>query len=62
MSDSTNGKSIETTLHHSHDISNAVYELDWHPRSYAEGIRQVAQGDWWRHESQEAYDLARRGG
>jgi len=35
-------------LHHEHDISNALYELDWHPRSYAEGIRQVAAGDWWR--------------
>ncbi len=35
-------------LHHEHDISNAVYELDWHPRSYVEGIRQVAAGDWWR--------------
>ena len=35
-------------LHHEHDITNAIYELDWHPRPYAEGIRQVAQGDWWR--------------
>ena len=35
-------------LHHEHDITNAVYELDWHPRPYAEGIRDVAQGDWWR--------------
>lgn len=39
------------TLHHAHDISNAVYELGWHPRTYAEGIAQVAQGDWWRSES-----------
>lgn len=38
-------------LHHEHDISNAVSELGWQPRSYAEGIRQVAQGDWWRDES-----------
>ena len=37
-------------LHHEHDITNAIYELDWHPRPYAEGIRQVAQGDWWRQE------------
>jgi len=37
-------------LHHEHDITNAIYELDWHPRPYAEGIRQVAQGDWWRAE------------
>lgn len=38
-------------LHHEHDISNAVSELGWQPRTYAEGIRQVAQGDWWRDES-----------
>jgi NADH dehydrogenase len=37
-------------LHHDHDITNALYELDWHPRPYAEGIRQVAEGDWWREE------------
>lgn len=36
------------TLHHEHDITNAVDELGWTPRPYAEGIRQVAQGDWWR--------------
>ncbi len=36
------------TLHHDHDITNATYELGWKPRSYAEGIRQVAAGDWWR--------------
>ena len=36
------------TLHHEHDISNAVDELGWQPRPYAEGIRQVAEGDWWR--------------
>jgi NADH dehydrogenase len=35
-------------LHHDHDITNAVYELGWHPRPYSEGIRQVAAGDWWR--------------
>lgn len=35
-------------LHHEHDITNATYELGWKPRSYAEGIRQVAAGDWWR--------------
>jgi NADH dehydrogenase len=37
-------------LHHEHDITNATYELGWKPRSYAEGIRAVAQGDWWKHE------------
>ncbi len=36
------------TLHHEHDISNALHELDWHPRPFSEGIREVAQGDWWR--------------
>ena len=36
------------TLHHEHDIGNAVYELGWTPRSYAEGIAEVAAGDWWR--------------
>ena len=35
-------------LHHEHDISNALHELDWKPRPYAQGIREVAQGDWWR--------------
>jgi NADH dehydrogenase len=38
-------------LHHEHDITNAAFELDWKPRPYAEGIRQVAQGDWWRAEA-----------
>ena len=38
------------TLHHQHDISNAADELGWKPRPYAEGIREVAQGDWWREE------------
>ena len=35
-------------LHHEHDITNAQFELDWQPRPYAEGIRQVAEGDWWK--------------
>ena len=37
-------------LHHEHDISNAIFELAWKPRSFAEGIREVAAGDWWREE------------
>jgi nucleoside-diphosphate-sugar epimerase len=37
-------------LHHEHDITNATYELGWKPRSYAEGIRQVAASDWWKHD------------
>ncbi|MFT7486129.1 MAG: nucleoside-diphosphate-sugar epimerase [Candidatus Paceibacteria bacterium] len=36
------------TLDHEHDITNAVDELGWSPRPYAEGIKQVAQGDWWK--------------
>ncbi|MFT5283964.1 MAG: nucleoside-diphosphate-sugar epimerase [Planctomycetota bacterium] len=40
------------SLHHDHDITNAVYELGWKPRTYAEGIAEVAQGDWW-HTAQE---------
>jgi len=36
------------TLHHEHDITNACSELGWRPRPYAEGVRQVAAGDWWR--------------
>ena len=39
------------TLHHEHDITNATVELGWQPRPYAEGIRQVAAGDWWREPS-----------
>jgi NADH dehydrogenase len=39
------------SLHHEHDITNATYELGWKPRTYAEGIAQVAQGDWWRREA-----------
>jgi len=37
-------------LHHEHDISNATGELGWKPRSYAEGIAQVAADPWWREE------------
>jgi nucleoside-diphosphate-sugar epimerase len=38
-------------LHHEHDITNAFYELDWRPRSYAQGIAQVAADPWWREEA-----------
>lgn len=37
-------------LHHEHDITNAVDELGWRPRAYAEGIRQVAATDWWKRD------------
>jgi len=40
-------------LHHEHDIQNAVSELNWQPRTYAEGIMEVAQGDWWRNDDGE---------
>jgi NADH dehydrogenase len=44
------------TLHHQHDITNATFELGWKPRTYAEGIRSVAQGDWWKREQPQAGD------
>ncbi|MEO6708103.1 MAG: NAD-dependent epimerase/dehydratase family protein [Planctomycetota bacterium] len=37
-------------LHQEHDINNALYELNWSPRSYAQGIREVAADDWWKRE------------
>jgi nucleoside-diphosphate-sugar epimerase len=37
-------------LHHEHDITNARFELGWSPRPYAQGIQEVARGDWWRSE------------
>ena len=39
------------TLHHEHDISNAVHELGWRPRTYAEGLADVTRTDWWREEA-----------
>lgn len=39
------------SLHHDHDIGPARLELGWEPRPYAEGIREVAAGDWWTKES-----------
>jgi nucleoside-diphosphate-sugar epimerase len=38
------------SLHHEHDIRPAQEELGFAPRTFGEGIAQVAQGDWWRHE------------
>jgi nucleoside-diphosphate-sugar epimerase len=40
------------SLHHEHDIQNAVSELGWQPRTYAEGIRQVAATDWWKFDAE----------
>ena len=37
-------------LHQEHDINNALYELNWTPRTYAQGIREAAVGDWWKRE------------
>jgi len=36
------------SLHHDHDIRPAQDELEFRPRPFAEGILEVAQGDWWR--------------
>lgn len=41
---------INSIISHEHDISNARHELDWEPRPYSQGIKEVAAGDWWRHE------------
>jgi len=49
------------SLHHEHDIRAAVTELGWHPRPFSQGIREVAQGDWWRSESQQTDEAARLG-
>lgn len=38
------------SLHHEHDIRPAQEELGFDPRPFTEGIREVARGDWWRHE------------
>ena len=38
------------SLHHDHDITPAREELGWTPRPFSEGILEVAQGDWWRHD------------
>jgi nucleoside-diphosphate-sugar epimerase len=42
--------SARFSLHHQHVITNAVCELGWKPRTYAEGVKDIAAGDWWRHE------------
>ena len=40
------------SLHHEHDIRPAQEELNFAPRTFAEGIGDVGRGDWWRHEDQ----------
>ena len=49
------------SLHHEHDIRPAQEELGWQPRPYAEGVREVTAGDWWRGEEIEAGQAARLG-
>jgi NADH dehydrogenase len=53
FTDTTEARRASTyfNLHHEHDISNASGELDWKPRPYAQGIVEVAQGDWWKAEA-----------
>jgi nucleoside-diphosphate-sugar epimerase len=53
FTDNTEDRRASTyfNLHHEHDITNASFELKWEPRPYAVGIRQVAQGDWWKEEA-----------
>lgn len=41
------------SLHHDHDIRPAQHELGFAPRPFAEGIVEVAAGDWWREERSE---------
>ncbi len=36
------------SLHHDHDITAAREELEWEPRPYSEGVKDIAAGDWWR--------------
>jgi NADH dehydrogenase len=52
VADNTEDRRASTyfNLHHEHDITNARYELDWEPRAYDVGIREVASTDWWRQE------------
>lgn len=38
------------SLHHDHDIRPAQDELGFAPRPFAEGIVDVAAGDWWRED------------
>ena len=42
------------SLHHEHNIGPACEELGFAPRTFAQGISEVASGDWWRHQDQSA--------
>jgi nucleoside-diphosphate-sugar epimerase len=49
------------SLHHDHDIRPAQEELGFAPRTFAEGIKDVAAGDWWREERSETGQVSRLG-
>jgi nucleoside-diphosphate-sugar epimerase len=36
------------SLHHDHNITPIREELGWEPRTFREGIVEVAEGDWWK--------------
>jgi nucleoside-diphosphate-sugar epimerase len=36
------------SLHHEHDIRPAQEELNWQPRTFAEGLKDITATDWWR--------------
>lgn len=38
------------SLHHGHDIRPAQEELNWQPRTFAEGLKEITATDWWREE------------
>lgn len=49
------------SLHHEHDIVPARHDLGWDPRTFAQGIREVAEGDWWREEHEGSGEATRLG-
>jgi len=49
------------SLHHDHDIRPAKEELGFAPRPFAEGIVEVAAGDWWRTEGSASGQATRLG-
>lgn len=38
------------SLHHDHDITAAREELDWEPRHYSQGVKDITRDDWWRED------------
>ncbi|MFT7678983.1 MAG: nucleoside-diphosphate-sugar epimerase [Planctomycetota bacterium] len=49
------------SLHHEHDIRPAQNDLGWQPRPFDEGIRQVAEGDWWHETGEREGEAVRLG-